>query len=341
MEKKLLRVLGGESVFPPPVWLMRQAGRYLPEYRLLRSKQPSFLDFCLSPQAAAEATLQPIRRFGFDAAILFSDILLLLWALGRDLAFLEGEGPKLPPLEPEEITRLDLSSLPLRLAPVGEAIALIRPALPPEVTLIGFAGAPFTLAVYAIEGGGSADHLRTRLWAHRDPSTFSRLIGILTEAVIESLTLQVEAGAEVVMLFDSWAGLLSPRGFARYVIAPARRIAASLRERFPALRLIGFPRLASAQLGPYAKAGGLDAVGLDTAADPALARKAVGERTALQGNLDPAALLAGGAALAAETESILAALAGHPHIFNLGHGVLPATPPEHVAALLALIRGAS
>jgi uroporphyrinogen decarboxylase len=328
MDKKLLRVLAGESVSPPPVWLMRQAGRYLPEYRQLRSRHASFLDFCLSPRAAAEA-------------ILFSDILLLLWALGRDLDFVEGEGPKLAPLQAEEISRLDLSALPSRLAPVGETIRLIREALPGAVTLIGFAGAPFTLAAYAIEGGGSADHLRTRLWAHHDPQGFSRLIEILTEAVIQSLTLQVQAGAEAVMLFDSWAGLLPPRGFARYVITPARRIVSALRARFPHLPLIGFPRLASAQLGPYAQETGLDGVGLDTAADPALVRHAVGAKTALQGNLDPAALLAGGAALAAETENILTALSGHPHIFNLGHGVLPATPPEHVAALLALVRGTS
>lgn len=338
MEKKLLRVLAGEALSPPPVWLMRQAGRYLPEYRALRARKPSFLDFCLDPEAAAEATLQPIRRFGFDAAILFSDILLVLWALGRELTFAEGEGPRLPPLEPSDLDRLDLFHLAARLAPVAEAVSLIRAALPAETALIGFAGAPFTLACYAIEGGGSADHLRTRIWAYRDPAGFERLIGILTEAVIESLRLQVEAGVEAVMLFDSWAGQLAPRGFARYVITPARMIAQRLRARFPRLRLIGFPRLASAQIGTYARETGLDAVGLDTAANPALARESVGH-TVLQGNLDPAALLAGGAALAAETESILAALAGHPHIFNLGHGVLPATPPEHVAALLALIRG--
>jgi uroporphyrinogen decarboxylase len=338
--KKLIAVLRGEPSWPPPVWLMRQAGRYLPEYRALRAKAGDFISLCTSPDLAAEATLQPVQRFGMDGAILFSDILILPWALGYGLRFAEGEGPILPRLTSQDIARLDPTRLERALQPVLEAIALIRLRLGDQAALIGFAGAPFTVACYMVEGGGSKDHVLTRAMAYRSPHDFDRLMTILTEATIASLSLQIEAGAEAVMLFDSWAGILSPSLFRRFVALPAARIKAALAARFPAIPLIGFPRLAGALLGVYAEISGVDAVGMDTATDPAFAASLVPAPTALQGNLDPVALLAGGAAMTAEVARILGALRGRAHVFNLGHGILPETPPAHVAELLQLIRRA-
>lgn len=340
MGKRILRVLRGEPVWPPPVWLMRQAGRYLAEYRAIRARVGDFLTLCTTPELAAEVTLQPLRRFGMDAAILFSDILILPWALGYGLRFAEGEGPVLPKWRPGDTAQLSLARLPAALAPVSETIRRVRAELDPAAALIGFAGAPFTVACYMIEGGGSKDHLRIRHMAYAEPVAFDHLMALLTEATIAALTLQVEAGAEVVMLFDSWAGVLSPTLFRRYVAEPAGKITAALKARFPDLPVIGFPRLSAALLGRYAAVSGVDAVAMDTATDPALAATLVGPRVALQGNLDPAALLAGGAAMAREAASILAALQGRPHIFNLGHGISPQTPPAHVAALISQIRAA-
>lgn len=318
---------------------MRQAGRYLPEYRALRERVGDFLTLCTTPELAAEATLQPVRRFGLDAAILFSDIPLLPWALGRPLAYEEGKGPIFPPLRSAaEVAVLDPARLPEGMIPVLETIRAVRRALPGSTALIGFGGGPFTLACYLVDGR-AGEFLATRRMAREEPALFGALIDLLAETSVVWLASQAEAGAEALMLFDSWAGLLPPALFRRFVIAPTARIVAGVRERVPGVPLIGFPRLAGLMLGPYASLTGLDAVGLDTVADPALAAAIVPERVALQGNLDPLALLAGGTALAKEAAAIAIALRGRPHIFNLGHGVLPETPPEHVAELVRLLRG--
>ncbi len=336
--KKLLRVLSGHEVWPPPVWLMRQAGRYLPEYRALRERAGDFLTLCTTPELAAEATLQPVRRFGFDAAILFSDIVILPWALGRALAFVEGQGPVLPPLrERREVAALDPDRLPQAMAPVLETIRLVRAGLPASAALIGFGGGPFTLACYLVDGAAGS-FMMTRRLAREDPAFLEALIERITEATIAWLIAQAEAGAEALMLFDSWAGLLPPPLFRRLVIAPTARILAALKQRCPGVPLIGFPRLAGLMLLPYASMPGLDAVGLDTASDPVLAASLLPPRLALQGNLDPLALLAGGAVLAEEARAIALALRGRPHVFNLGHGVLPETAPGHVADLVGLLR---
>ena len=340
MTKRLLRALAGEAVWPPPIWLMRQAGRYLPEYRAVRAGVRNFVALCTTPAQAAEVTLQPLRRFGMDAAILFSDILILPWALGRGLDFVEGEGPRLPPLTTAaEVDALDLARLPAALAPVLETVGRVRAAVG-EAALIGFAGAPFTVACYMVEGAGSRDFAAARLMAWQQPDLFGRLMATLTEATIAFLDAQIAAGAEAVMLFDSWAGLLPPRAFRAHVIAPAGRIVAALRARHPGVPVIGFPRLAGLLLGDYAAGSGVQGLGLDTTADPALAARLVAAEVALQGNLDPLALLAGGNAMAAETAAILAPMQGRPFVFNLGHGILPATPPAHVAALVAQVQGA-
>ncbi len=340
--KKLLRVLSGEAVWPPPIWLMRQAGRYLPEYRALRDQAGDFVTLCTTPELAAEATLQPVLRFGLDAAILFSDILMLPWALGYPLRFAEGEGPILPRFAPANLPDLDLGRVAGAIAPILETVRRVRAALAdaPPTALIGFAGGPFTVATYMVEGGGSSDHARTRALAYREPQGFSALIERLTEATIAYLAGQIDAGAETVMLFESWAGLLSPPLFRAHVIEPTRRIVAALKVRPGAVPIIGFPRSAGIMLGAFAAETGVDAVGLDWTSDPLLAAAVVPARTALQGNLDPMALCVGGAALARETAAILAALQGRPHIFNLGHGVLPDTPPAHVAELVRLVQAA-
>jgi uroporphyrinogen decarboxylase len=340
MSKRLLRALHGEAVWPPPVWLMRQAGRYLPEYRASRAEAGSFIELCTRPLLAAEVTLQPVRRFGFDAAILFSDILILPWALGYPLHFADREGPVLRRFEPGDVAGLDLGRLPDAIAPILETVRRVRAALSDECALIGFAGGPFTVACYMVEGGGSRDHARTRAMAYGAREELTALIRRLTEATIDYCSAQAAAGAEVIMLFDTWAGLLSPRLFRRHVVEPTRAIVSALKARFPEVPLIGFPRLAGTLLGEYARATGVDAVGLDTATDPAVAAFLVPAATTLQGNLDPMALAVGGPALATEVQAILSALEGRPHIFNLGHGILPETPPEHVAELVRLVRSA-
>ena len=341
MSKKLLRVLAGEAVWPPPIWLMRQAGRYLPEYREVRQRAGDFIALCTAPELAAEVTLQPIRRFGFDAAILFSDILMLPWALGHGLRFAEGEGPVLPRLrEREDVEALDRGRLREAIAPILETVRLTRAGLDTDTALIGFAGGPFTVACYMIEGGGSKDFAATRQMAFGDPELFGALMSVLTEATIDYLLAQVAAGAEVVMLFDSWAGVLSPSLFRAHVTAPARRIVGALRLRHPELPIIGFPRLAGVMLADYAVMSGVNAVGMDTAMDPGRAQWLVPGRTALQGNLDPIALLAGGPALRDEAAAILLAMRGRPFVFNLGHGIVPQTPPEHVGELVRLVRAA-
>jgi len=345
MTKKLLSVLSGETVWPPPVWLMRQAGRYLPEYRAVRAKVDGFVALCTTPDMAAEVTLQPIRRFALDAAILFSDILILPWALGQGLEFKEGEGPVLPPIRDEAGFRaLDRSLLAEKTAPVMETVRRVRAGLRDEgfdnTSLIGFAGAPFTVACYMIEGAGSRDFAATRTLSYRNPDLFGRILDLVTETTVEYLAAQVEAGAETVMLFDSWAGVLAPGQFRRFAIEPVRRIAIALRARFPDLPIIGFPRMAGLMLEEFATETGVNAVGIDTAADLGRAARLLPAHVAAQGNLDPLVLVAGGEAMAADARAILAAMHGRPFIFNLGHGIVPQTPPEHVAALIGLVRAA-
>jgi len=337
--RPILRVLSGEAVWPPPVWLMRQAGRYLPEYRALREGSGGFIARCTTPDIATEITLQPIRRFGMDAAILFSDILILPWALGQDVQFHDGIGPVLAPIRNAAGLRvLDMSRAADRAAPIMETVRRVRAALPEPCPLIGFAGSPFTVACYMVEGGGSRDFAETRGMAFADPALFGRLIDILVESTIEYLSAQIEAGADAVMLFDTWAGLLSPMQFALHVIAPTAAIVDALNRRHPGVKIIGFPRLAGLYAGSYAERTGVDCVALDTGTDPSLVAPGIPEAVAIQGNLDPISLIAGGAALTAETDSILDALRGRAHIFNLGHGILPQTPPEHVAALVGHLR---
>ncbi len=334
---KLLRVLNGEAVWPPPVWLMRQAGRYLPEYRALRAEAGDFLKLCMNPKLAAEVTLQPVRRFGFDAAILFSDILVLPWALGQGLTFAEGEGPRLPPLQNLEGLHADQAAA--GYAPVLQTVRLVRAALAPETALIGFCGGPFTVACYMLDGQGGG-FPRTRALAYEAPALVEGLMALLVEASVAYLRGQVEAGADCVMLFESWAGILPPAQFRRLVIEPNRRIVAALRAWRPGLKVIGFPRLAGLGLADYLRDTAVDAVGLDTVTDGRAARAACPAGTVFQGNLDPLLLKMGGQALAAGARDVLAAFRGQPHIFNLGHGITPDVPPEHVAALLEVVRAA-
>ncbi|MBC7799153.1 MAG: uroporphyrinogen decarboxylase [Gemmatimonadaceae bacterium] len=341
MTKPLLRVLAGEAVWPPPMWLMRQAGRYLPEYRELRGQAGDFISLCTTPTLAAEVTLQPIRRYGFDAAILFSDILMLPWALGYGLAFKEGEGPVLPKLTTaQDVAALDPDRVAGAITPILETVERTKAGLGAETTLIGFAGSPFTVACYMVEGGGSKDFAHIRAMAHGQPDLFASLIDVLVASTVDYLSAQIVAGADVVMLFDSWAGVLSPRLFGLHVIEPTRRIVDAIRARHPGTPIIGFPRLAGVLVGAYAAQTGVDAVALDTGAELRLATGLVPANVATQGNLDPLSLVAGGAALEAEVRGVLDGVRGRPHIFNLGHGIVPQTPPANVAALVRQVRAA-
>lgn len=316
---------------------MRQAGRYLSEYREVRAQAGSFLDLCYNPELAAEVTLQPIRRFGFDAAILFSDILVVPHALGQKLWFAEGEGPRLEPRMAE--TPLDvLTPAPERLEAVLETVRKVKAALPPEVTFIGFAGAPWTVATYMVEGRGSRDQATARSMAYQEPERFQQLIDAIVEQTISYLLGQIEAGVEVVQIFDSWSGTLSPTQFRAYVIAPTKRIVDAIRAQHPGFPIIGFPKGAGAKLVEYARETGVSAVGLDETVDPVWANAALPKGLPVQGNLDPLALRAGGEALDSAVDAILQALDGRPHIFNLGHGILPDVPVAHVERLLARLR---
>lgn len=337
--KPLLRALSGLPAKRPPVWLMRQAGRYLPEYRALRARTRDFLEFCYRPALAAEAALQPVRRFGLDGAIVFSDILTVPDALGMKVWFVDGEGPRLAALaSPADAARLSADRVVERLAPVYETVERVAAAAPDNAAVIGFAGAPWTLAAYMIEGRGSRDFPRARRWMYEDRSGFAALIGALELAASAHLAAQIRAGADAVQLFDSWAGVLPAAEFARWCVEPAARIAARVRAACPEARLIGFPRGAGLSLAAYAERAGMDAVSLDTSVPPAAAARIVAPHAALQGNLDPMLLAAGGPALAAGAARLRGALGATPWIFNLGHGVLPETPPEHVGALCALLR---
>jgi uroporphyrinogen decarboxylase len=334
--KPLLRALAGETLDRPPWWLMRQAGRYLPEYRELRARAPGFVEFCLTPGLASEATLQPVRRFGMDAAIIFADILLVPHALGQKVEFGE-DGPMLEPIaEGSEIGLLQKTGFSA-LGPVFETVRLTHAALAPETALIGFAGSPWTVATYMVEGGASRDFRRVKAWAYRDTQGFGALIELIVEATIAYLSGQIAAGADAVQLFDSWGGVLSEAGFERWVIEPTQRITARLKHSFPAVPIIGFPRGAGLFYQRYAAESGVDAVAIDTVISCAFAREQLQGRVAVQGNLDPVALLVGGPVMEREVHQIRSTLAGGPFIFNLGHGVLPQTPPENVAALARLL----
>ncbi len=334
----LLRTLRGENTPERPIWLMRQAGRYLPEYRALREKKGGFLALCYDPAAAAEITLQPIRRFGFDGAILFSDILIVPYAMGQDLEFLAGEGPRLSPRLID--AALDsLQAVPQRLAPIYDTVSMVKALLPADKTLLGFAGSPWTVATYMVAGEGSRDQHETRAMAYRDPAAFQAIIDAIVAVTVEYLAGQVAAGAEAVQLFDSWAGSLAPSEFERWVIAPNAAIVSALHNRFPELPVIGFPKGAGEKLPAYARETGVDALGLDETIDPLWAAKTLPAGLPVQGNLDPLLLLAGGAELERQAVRVLEAFADRPHVFNLGHGIGQFTPIEHVEQLLGTVRG--
>ena len=338
-KKLLLRALAGETLSVPPVWLMRQAGRYLPEYRETRQKAGGFLQLCFTPDLATEVTLQPIRRYGFDAAILFSDILVIPHALGQKVWFQEGEGPKLEALaDSADLRRLSLEALHDRLESVYETVDRLSTALPQETTLIGFAGAPWTVASYMIEGGSSKDFQKAKTWAYGDPEGFQRLIDLLIEATSRYLCRQVEAGAETLQVFDSWAGVWPETAFRRWCLDPMAAIVRRVKAQHPAVPVILFPRGAGPLYPAVAAEAGADGLSLDTTVPLSWAAKELQSRVMVQGNLDPILLVAGGEALEAAANDIVTRLSGGPFVFNLGHGIVPQTPPEHVAKLLDIIR---
>lgn len=338
--KPLLAVLRGEARAVPPIWLMRQAGRYLPEYQELRARAGTFLETCYDPRTAARITLQPIERFGFDAAILFSDILVVPDALGQKVWFESGSGPRLVPLESDsEIAALADNFDIEKLSPVFETIDRVKGELPKSVAFIGFCGAPWTVASYMIAGRGTPDQAPARFFAYRRPEAFARLIDTLVEASAAYLIRQIDAGVEALQIFDSWAGVLPPSEFERWVAEPLKAIIGKVKAARPGPPIIAFVRGGATHLTALSERLGAQALGLDTAIDPAWAARSIPAATALQGNLDPLALLAGGAALDREIEAILRCFSGRPHIFNLGHGVLPETPLEHVSQLITRIRG--
>ena len=338
--KPFLAALAGHSAVRPPFWLMRQAGRYLPEYRQTRAQAGSFLDLCYNPELACEVTLQPLRRYGMDAAILFSDILVIPDALGRTVRFVEGTGPVLDPVRCRaDVPRFSPDALDERLSPVFESVRLLKQALAPEVALIGFAGAPWTVALYMVEGGGGGQNETVRSMAYAAPDDFGALIQVLVEATVHYLGRQIESGAEALQLFDTWAGVLSEEQFRRWVVAPTAEIVRRLRERHPDVPIVGFPRGAGALYREYIDATGIDGVGLDAGVPLAWARDTLQPHALVQGNLDNLLLVAGGDALDREIDRIVETLRSGPFVFNLGHGVLPQTPPEHVARLADRVRG--
>jgi uroporphyrinogen decarboxylase len=340
-DNSFLKALAGQPNSPPPIWLMRQAGRYLPEYREVRSKVASFLDLCRTPELAAEVTLQPLRRFDLDAAIVFSDILIIPYALGQRVEFVEGEGPKLEPVrDAKSVAGLSRSGATEVLAPVYETIERVTAALPKSLSLIGFCGAPWTVATYMVEGGGSKEQAAARLFAYREQATFQRLIDLLVETSADYLVNQVKAGASALQIFDSWAGSLPEDEFERWCIVPTKRLVELVKARLPDIPIIGFPRGAGVLAERYARETDIDAIGCDTSMPVGWMRR-LQEHLPVQGNLDPLLLVAGGEALDIRVGAILETLGQQPFIFNLGHGILPETPIEHVTRLLDLVKGRS
>jgi uroporphyrinogen decarboxylase len=337
--KPFLQVLSGQRQAVPPIWMMRQAGRYLPEYREVRAKAGGFLDLCFTPEFATEVTLQPIRRFNFDAAIIFSDILVIPYALGRSVRFEVGEGPRLDPLDtPDKVGTLSRSADFAKLEPVYEALRHVRRELDPTIALIGFCGAPWTVATYMVAGQGTPDQAPARMMAYRHPDAFEKIIDVLVENSIQYLLGQLKAGADALQIFDTWAGVLPPREFARWSVEPTRRIVEGVRRQVPDAKIIGFPRGAGALLPAYVEATGVDAVSIDWAAEPSLIRERVQTKVAVQGNLDPLVLIAGGTALDRAIDDVLANYAKGRLIFNLGHGIQPETPIAHVEQMVKRVR---
>lgn len=337
--KPFLEVLSGRRQAVPPLWMMRQAGRYLPEYREVRARAGDFLKLCFTPEFATEVTLQPIRRFGFDAAIIFSDILVIPYALGRSVRFEVGEGPRLDPLDtPDKVSTLTAQADFTKLEPVYEALRRVRSQLDAKIALIGFCGAPWTVATYMVAGQGTPDQAPARMMAYRHPDAFAKIIDVLVGNSIEHLTRQLKAGADVVQIFDTWAGVLPPREFLRWSVEPTRRIVEGLRKNIPDAKVIGFPRGAGALLPGYVESTGVDAVSIDWAAEPSLIRERVQNRVAVQGNLDPLALIAGGGALDRAIDDVLENFAAGRLIFNLGHGIQPETPVAHVEQMVKRVR---
>lgn len=336
--KPLLATVLGERQTRPPMWIMRQAGRYLPEYREVRAKANGFLDLCYNPDLATEVTLQPLRRFDLDAAILFSDILVIPDALGQSVRFEQGEGPILEPVTAQTIAALKPERALNHLAPVLETVSRLRATLPAEKTLIGFCGAPWTVATYMIGGRGSTDQAQARLFALREPEAFAALVDILVETSIQYLVAQFKAGADVVQLFESWALNLDEEAFTRQVIEPNRRIVAGVRAQVPNAPIIGFPRGAAGNLSRYAAETGVNALGLDYSTPLEFATQHLPSHLPVQGNLDPLRLVAGGAQMERRAQEIIAAFADRPHIFNLGHGIVPETPIAHVERLVQLVK---
>ncbi|HEX2840668.1 uroporphyrinogen decarboxylase [Hyphomicrobium sp.] len=342
-ERRFLEPFRGEALDVPPIWLMRQAGRYLPEYRATRAEAGGFLKLCYTPALAAEVTLQPIRRYGFDAAILFSDILVVPDALGQGVRFVEGEGPRLDPIRSSaDLAQLDPDKTAEKFGLVSETVARLRQDLPTETALIGFCGAPWTVATYMVQGQGSPDQAEARLWAYRDPDGFGQLIEMLVETSITYLDQQVKAGADCLQIFDTWAGSLPDDEFDRWVVAPTRAIREAIKDLHPDVPVIGFPRGAGATAVWYVSETGVDGIGCDTATPPFVMSEAFeDEDVVVQGNLDPLLLVAGGSRLDERVDEILDLMRGKRFIFNLGHGIVPQTPPEHVAQLVKRVRARS
>lgn len=336
--KPLLATVRGERQARPPIWVMRQAGRYLPEYREVRTKAGSFLDLCYNPELACEVTLQPLRRFDLDAAILFSDILVVPDALGQTVRFEVGEGPRLDPMTAETLSSLKPEGALEKLEPVLETVRLVRAALAPEKTLIGFCGSPWTVATYMIAGRGSPDQAAARLYALRQPDDYARLMDILVAASIDYLVAQFEAGADVVQLFESWALNLDDEAFTTQVIEPNRRIVEGVRARVPNAPIIGFPRGAAGNIARYVEMTGVNAVGLDYSTPLDFPKKTLPTSLPVQGNLDPLRLVTGGKQLDERIDAIIEAFSDRPHIFNLGHGIVPETPIEHMARLVDRVK---
>ncbi len=340
VERRFLAPFRGDAVSPPPIWLMRQAGRYLPEYRATRTEAGGFLNLCYTPKLAAEVTLQPIRRYGFDAAILFSDILVVPDALGQHLTFAEGEGPRLEAVrEVADLSRLAVSKTAEKYALVWETVQRLRQDLPRETALIGFCGAPWTVATYMVQGEGSTDQAKARLWAYRDPVGFQQLIDMLVETSIDYLDGQVKAGADVLQIFDTWAGSLPDDQFDRWVVEPTKAIRAAIKAKHPNVPVIGFPRGAGPMSGWYVSETGVNGIGCDTATPPWVMSEAFeDEDVVVQGNLDPLLLVSGGDQMNERIDEILDEMDGKRFIFNLGHGIVPETPPDHVAQLVKRVR---